>query len=82
MVVGLVLDSRLPIGIVPVGSANGLANEIRIPRDINEALNVVFEENHEIEIDALRLNNTHYPFHLSDLGFNARMINEFEKLGS
>lgn len=81
MVVGLVLDSRLPIGIVPVVSANGLATEIRIPRDINEALNVVFEENHEIEIDALRLNNTHYSFHLSDLGFNARMINEFEKLG-
>lgn len=81
MVAGLVLDSRLPIGIVPVGSANGLATEIRIPRDINEALNVVFEENHEIEIDALRLNNTHYSFHLSDLGFNARMINEFEKLG-
>ncbi|STD11704.1 MULTISPECIES: diacylglycerol kinase family protein [Elizabethkingia] len=52
MVVGLVLDSRLPIGIVPVVSANGLATEIRIPRDINEALNVVFEENHEIEIDA------------------------------
>jgi hypothetical protein len=35
-----------------VVSANGLATEIRIPRDINEALNVVFEENHEIEIDA------------------------------
>lgn len=32
----LVLDSRLPIGIVPVVSANGLATEIRIPRDINE----------------------------------------------
>lgn len=61
---------------------SGIGGQFTPVFPINEALNVVFEENHEIEIDALRLNNTHYSFHLSDLGFNARMINEFEKLGS
>jgi len=81
LVAGLLIGSKIPIGIVPAGSANGLATELRIPKDINEAVKIVFESNHEIEIDAIKLNDAYYSFHLSDLGFNARMITEFEKIG-
>ena len=80
MVARLLIETKIPLGIIPVGSANGLATEIRIPDDINDALDVCLSGK-EIEIDAIKLNDSYYAFHISDLGFNARMITEFEKIG-
>lgn len=80
MVAGLLTGSKIPLGIIPVGSANGLAAELRIPDDLKTALEICFSGN-DMAIDAIILNGKHYSFHLSDLGFNARIINEFEKIG-
>lgn len=80
LVAGILIGSRIPLGLVPSGSANGLAAELRIPDDINAALDICFS-GPEIAIDAIKLNNWNYSFHLSDLGINARMITEFEKIG-
>lgn len=80
LVAGAMVGSNIPLGLIPAGSANGLATELRIPGEMDEAVELCFSGK-AIEIDVIRLNGVHYSFHMSDLGFNARMIAEFEKLG-
>lgn len=66
------------LGIIPLGSANGLATELGIPNELEEAIKIVFKGK-EKRLDALWINNKYLCLHLSDLGLNARIIEEFEK---
>ena len=74
------LASKVPaaLGIVPLGSANGLATELGISNEPEEAIQVLLTGK-EKRLDALQINNKHLCLHLSDLGLNARIIEEFEK---
>jgi len=78
LVAKLLIDSTIPLGIVPAGSANGLSVELKIPSNIEQALNLCFTGKPNT-IDALCINKKHYSFHLSDFGFNASMIKLFEE---
>lgn len=76
--VGKILTGTgIPMGILPGGSANGMAAEIGIPNKPEEALKVIISS-HSQPCDAIRINKDHYCFHLSDLGINAQMIKYFE----
>lgn len=81
LVASLLLGSQVKLGLIPAGSANGLATELKIPSSINEALEVL-NRNKLLAIDGVRFNDSLYSFHLSDFGFNAKMIAEFEKQGT
>lgn len=71
------LGTDTPMGILPAGSANGLAKELAIGSTIEAALNTVI--NAEIKTaDVIRINNKHYCLHLSDIGLNAQLIKCFE----
>ena len=73
-----VLGSEVAMGILPAGSANGMARELQIPTDIEGALNVIL--NGEIKkTDVIRINDTEICIHLSDIGINAQIIKYFEE---
>ncbi len=78
LVATCLLHSEIPIGIIPAGSANGMAKELGIPTDITEALNLV-EKGHPKKIHVVKLNDE-ICIHLSDLGFNAYLIKKFDSL--
>jgi len=67
--------SDVPLGILPLGSGNGLSKDLGIPQDIAAAINI-FENGKIKAIDSLEVNG-HIAFHLCDLGFNARIVKLF-----
>jgi YegS/Rv2252/BmrU family lipid kinase len=71
-------DCRL--GILPLGSANGLATELGITGNVNAALEVL-RTGRLIAMDALRIQQDHYCFHLADIGYNAELVARFERAG-
>lgn len=75
LVGNLLVSSNTPLGIIPLGSGNGLAKDLGIPMDIDEAFDVIdrFESKF---IDTLKVNEQ-ICFHLCDLGFNARIVHRF-----
>jgi diacylglycerol kinase (ATP) len=75
LVGNLLLNSEVALGIIPAGSANGLAKDLHIPLDFEKALDVV-QNFHTKKIDTLKINGRNC-FHLSDLGFNARVVHKF-----
>lgn len=78
MVVEAVLDSDHTVGIIPLGSANGLATSLGIA-NLDEAIEAIIN-NKEIKMDAIKINGE-LSLHLSDFGFNASLIKKFEDGG-
>jgi YegS/Rv2252/BmrU family lipid kinase len=77
LVAKLLIHYPVPMGIVPVGSSNGLAKDLGIPEDIIQALDLI--RRYKIHsIDALKVNGI-YSFHVADLGYNAKVVNRFAK---
>jgi diacylglycerol kinase (ATP) len=78
MLAQLLRETPTPLGIIPAGSANGMAMELGIPEDVEKALEVVM--NGEIKkIDLIRINEEEICIHLSDLGLNAMLVKYFEQ---
>ena len=78
LVAECLLNTDTPIGIIPAGSANGMAKELGIPTDLSQALDLV-ESGIEQKIHAIKLNDE-LCIHLSDLGFNAYLVKKFDSL--
>jgi diacylglycerol kinase (ATP) len=72
------LNTDLPIGIIPGGSANGMAKELGISMDVNEALDTAVNGIPK-KIHVVMVNNE-LCIHLSDIGFNAYVIKKFDDL--
>jgi diacylglycerol kinase (ATP) len=70
--------TKTPIGIIPAGSANGMARELGIPLGVNEALGVAVNGKTK-EIHAVLVNGE-LCIHLSDIGFNAYIVKKFDDL--
>lgn len=81
LVASELVSTGIPMGIVPAGSANGLAEELNIPDGFYKSLDLAIHGDAR-GIDAIMINNEHYSFHLSDFGFNAKVIKRFEDEGS
>jgi YegS/Rv2252/BmrU family lipid kinase len=77
MVAELVSNTTIKMGIIPAGSANGLAKELGIPADINGAIDVIMQ-GHSRKMDAIIINEKELCFHLSDAGMNALLVKYFE----
>jgi len=78
MVATVVQDRDLLFGIVPLGSANGLATELNIEDDVMQATDVLFT-GVEKKVDAIIINDKHICLHLSDIGLNAKVVKRFEE---
>ncbi|WP_018614568.1 diacylglycerol/lipid kinase family protein [Segetibacter koreensis] len=77
MVAKKILGTDMQLAILPAGSANGMARELNISLNIEEALDTV-EKGKVKKIDAICINNE-ICLHLSDIGLNARLIKYFEE---
>lgn len=78
MLAEIMYHSPLPLGIIPAGSANGMARELGIPVDIDTALDIVV--NGMVKpIDVIRINEEEICIHLSDIGLNAMLVKYFEQ---
>jgi diacylglycerol kinase (ATP) len=73
----IIKNKNIPMAIIPAGSANGMATELGIPADVNEALEVAVN-GIEKPIDLIRINDKESCIHLSDLGLNAMLVKYFE----
>jgi len=74
----LVMRSSMAMGIIPAGSANGMARELNIPVTPEDALEVVV--NGKVNpCDLIGINDKDVCLHLSDIGLNARLIKYFEE---
>ncbi|RZL65398.1 MULTISPECIES: diacylglycerol kinase family protein [Pedobacter] len=78
LVAECLLNTDTPIGIIPAGSANGMAKELGIPQELEEALDLV-EAGNPQKIHVVQLNDE-ICIHLSDLGFNAYLVKKFDTL--
>jgi YegS/Rv2252/BmrU family lipid kinase len=72
-VAGHILGKDIRLGIIPLGSFNGMAYQVGIPNDIDEAMEII-KGDHVSRADVIRINSEFNCLHLSDLGTNARVI--------
>jgi diacylglycerol kinase (ATP) len=72
----VLLGSDIPIGIVPAGSANGMAKELNIPLDPVAALEFIMHKAPR-RIHIVKVNDE-LCIHLSDIGFNAYVVKTFD----
>jgi diacylglycerol kinase family enzyme len=78
MLAQMLKETQTPLGIIPGGSANGLATELEIPFEIEQALEVIL--NGDIKkMDIIRINEEEICVHLSDIGLNAMLVKYFEQ---
>lgn len=78
LVAECLLETETPIGIIPAGSANGMARELGIPTDILQALDLTITGTPK-KIHAIIVNGD-LCIHLADIGFNAYLVKKFDAL--
>tara|TARA_B100000767_G_C19708367_1_gene511614 strand:- start:419 stop:1312 length:894 start_codon:yes stop_codon:yes gene_type:complete len=71
------VGSSVKLGIVPMGSGNGLASTLKIPKSITEALRTIKKLN-STKIDVGEINK-HFFFSNTGIGFDASVINNYSK---
>jgi diacylglycerol kinase (ATP) len=76
LVAECILKTKIKLGILPAGSANGLARELGISNVPMEALEVLLG-GHSQKIHTVQVNGQ-ICIHLSDVGLNAYVVKEFE----
>ena len=80
LVASCLLQKNIQLGILPAGSANGMAKELGISEDPAEALRILIDG--ALKKIHVVIINGKLCLHLSDIGFNARMIERFQNENS
>ena len=75
----LLLHSDYPMGIIPLGSANGMATELFVNLNPIKALKDLILSEIVGGLDMLLINDKHHTLHIGDVGINARIVNSYEK---
>lgn len=81
MVAKLLAGSGKVMGIIPAGSGNGLAKDLKIPNNNMPAALETLLHGQVQEIDTLHANE-HFFMHLADVGFNAHIVKLFNRSNS
>jgi diacylglycerol kinase (ATP) len=64
-VVNGLVDQKVPLGIIPVGTGNGLARGLKIPLEIEEAFQLLVGENEQIPLDLMQVGGKYYTLNVS-----------------
>lgn len=75
-VASCLVNTKIKLGIIPLGSGNGLASNLNIPQDIEEAAAVIRNGN-SLAIDVGKING-HYFFSNMGIGIDAQIIKKYE----
>lgn len=78
MLANIIAGSNIALGILPAGSANGMAKELGISEVPAEALQIIID-GHTKKCDLIKINGNKYCLHLSDIGLNAHLIKHFDE---
>jgi diacylglycerol kinase family enzyme len=73
------LNSFIPMGIIPLGSANGMAEELFVNPKPDEALRDIIMSDIIGRLDMIKGNDTYYSIHIGDVGVNAQIVEAYEK---
>jgi YegS/Rv2252/BmrU family lipid kinase len=77
LVADLLVNTEKELGILPAGSANGLAKELGIPSKPKDAIEYCLSPNTQ-KIHLVKINDE-LCIHLADIGFNAFLVKTFEQ---
>jgi diacylglycerol kinase (ATP) len=77
LVARLLIHKPITLGIIPFGSANGMAVELGIDTNINAALDNFLKSRFITEVDILWINEKYFCFHIGDIGLNAQVVEGF-----
>ena len=75
-VASTLIGENIPLGIIPLGSGNGLASNLKIPHKIEQAITVI-KNNYQTKIDVGCVNNRYF-FSNTGFGFDANVIENYE----
>ena len=79
LVARILMSYHMTMGILPLGSANGLATALGIPNDPLAALEAILKATSVRPMDMLKFNDRHLCIHLSDIGVNALMVKRYSE---
>lgn len=77
-VAGHLLNTTIPLGILPAGSANGMARELALPTNVNECVQLLTSGTPR-PVDVISINEGDICLHLSDIGLNAQLVKHYEQ---
>jgi diacylglycerol kinase (ATP) len=69
---GVVL-SEVPMGILPVGTGNGLARALKIPLNIQDALRTIISDHQVLNLDTMRVGERYFILNVS-IGISSRAM--------
>lgn len=78
LVVKATIEQPVPVGFIPMGSANGMASELRVNPDSQDALADLIGSQIIAKLDVLKINDQHLCLHMGDVGLNARVVGGFD----
>ncbi|PXY46215.1 diacylglycerol/lipid kinase family protein [Flavobacterium hydrophilum] len=78
-VASCLVGTSIKLGIIPVGSGNGLASNLKIPRNFDKAIAVI-KKGHSTAIDVGQLNHKYF-FSNMGIGIDALIIKKYERAG-
>ena len=76
------INKDISLGIVPMGSANGMASELEISQNPNSAFMDAITTRFTKKIDLICVNQKHYMLHLGDVGVNAEVVRKYSEEGN
>lgn len=77
LVAEILKGKKIPLGIFPAGSANGLAENLDLPSGTAELTKIALG-NHFLDLDTITINHE-LCLHISDVGLNAALIKNYEE---
>ena len=75
-VASCLVHTKFALGIIPIGSGNGLARNLNIPMNIEKAIDII-KKNKTVAIDVGKINDFYF-FSNAGIGFAANTILNFE----
>lgn len=76
-IASVLVETSTVLGIIPMGSGNGLASSLKIPKNTLKALNVIKNLN-TIRVDVGEINKNYF-FSNTGIGFTANVISNYSK---